>query len=119
MHIEEMLPKDLARRVAEVFCDVMNMAAIVHDESLIESSDPAELRIALLRALDGMTWIGSIGGPGVFEGLTWPPDAEERLERLRAALTAWSPVGPLPPSVLEAARQGLVILRPSEDSDHH
>ncbi len=119
MDPEEMSPEDRARQVAEVLCDVMNIAAVVHNASAIESSEPAELRSALLRALDGMTWIGSIGGPHVFEGLLWPPDAEERLERLRTALSAWSPLEPLPASVLEAARQGLVILRPSEDSDQH
>lgn len=116
MDAEEMLPKDLTRRVAGILCDVMNMAAVLHDESIVESSDPAELRAALLRALDGMTWIGSIGGPDVFEGLTWPPDAEERLERFRTALAAWNPNVPLPPSTLEAARQGLVILGPAETS---
>jgi hypothetical protein len=113
MDAGEIQPKDLARRAAEVLCDVMNLAAALHNESVIESSDPAELRSALLRALDGMTWIGSIGGSGAFEGLTWPPDAEERLDCLRAALAAWSPLEPVPASVLEAAQRGLVILGPS------
>ena len=81
------------------------------------ADDPAELRIALRRALDGMSWIGSIGGPVVFEGLTWPPDAEERLGRLRAALAAWSPLEPLPASVVEAARQGIVILNSTDASE--
>lgn len=116
MDTEETPPKDLARRVAGVLCDVMNMAAVLHNESILESSDPAELRASLLSTIDGMTWIGSMNSPGVFEGLTWPPDAEERIERFRAAVTAWNPAEPLPPSVLEAARQGLVILSPSETS---
>lgn len=55
MNTEEMLPDDRARRVAEVLCDVMNMAAVLHNESLLESSNPGELRGALLRAVDGMT----------------------------------------------------------------
>ena len=115
MDTEEMPPEDRARRLAEVLCDVMNIAAIVRDETALEESDPAELRAALLRLVDEMTWVGSIRGLNISEGIAWPPDAEERIERLRAALTAWSPAGPLPPSVLEAARQGLVILRPSND----
>jgi hypothetical protein len=112
MDTEEMSPDDRARQVAEVLCDVMNIAAVLHDESTLAASDPAELRAALLRAVDQMTRLGSIDG---LEGITWPPDAEARLERLRAAVTAWNPAGPLPPSVLEAARQGLVILSPSDN----
>ena len=110
MDKEEMSPEDRACQVAEVLCDVMNMAAVLHDESVLAASDPAELRAALLRAVDHMTWLRSIDN---VEGITWPPDAEERIERLRAALVAWSPVGPLPPSVVEAAQHGLVILPPA------
>lgn len=113
MNIEDMSPEDRARQVAEVLCDVMSIAAILHNESTLAAGDPAELRAALLRAADQMTRLGSIHG---LEGITWPPDAEERIKRLRAAVTAWNPVVPLPPSVLEAARQGLVILGPSETS---
>lgn len=111
MDAEEMSPEDRARQVAEALCDVMNLAAILHDESTLAASDPAELRAALLRAVDQMTWLGSIDG---LEGIPWPPDAEERIERLRAAVTAWNPAAPLPPSVLEAARPGLVILPPPD-----
>jgi hypothetical protein len=69
---------------------------IVRDESALEESDPAELRAALLRVVDEMTWVGSIRGLTISEGIAWPPDAEERIKRLRAALAAWSPAGPLP-----------------------
>jgi hypothetical protein len=67
--------------------------------------------------VDEMTWAASIVARGSTAGILWPPDAEERIERLRAGLAAWDPVHPPPPSVLDAARSCLQTLLPTTNAD--
>jgi hypothetical protein len=113
MSIEEKPTEESAIRLAEIMCDVMNMTPILHSELALHESDPIELRSALLQIADGMTWVASAVTHGRTAGITWPPDAKERIERLRAALDAWDPAHPPPPSALDAARSCLQILQPT------
>ena len=113
MSTETMSPQESAVRLANAICDVMNMTAILHNEPVLQASDPVELRSALLQIVDEMTWVASDVADGRTAGITWSPDAQERIEHLRAALDAWEPVHPPPPSVLDAARDCLVILQPT------
>jgi hypothetical protein len=114
MAAEVMSPEQSAARLAEALCDVMNVTAILHNEPALHARDPVELRSALLRIVDEMTWVASIVAHGSTAGITWPPDADVRIERLRAIAGAWDPIDPPPPSVLDAARDCLMILLPTQ-----
>jgi len=117
MSSQDMPNEETARRLAEALCDAMNVTAVLHHEPALLAIDPSELRSALLRNVDEMTWAASIVARGSTAGILWPPDAEERIERLRAGLAAWDPVHPPPPSVLDAARSCLKILLPTTNAD--
>src|SRR6185503_12057697 len=56
MSTEAMSPKESARQLAEILVDVMNMTAVLQSEPALQASDPVELRSALLRIVDEMTW---------------------------------------------------------------
>jgi len=113
MSTEELSTQETASRLAEFLCDVMNMTAILHNEPALQASDPVELRSALGQIVEGMTWVASAVADGRTAGISWPPDAEERIERLRGALGAWDPVHPPSSGVLDAARSCLRILQPA------
>ena len=113
MSIEELSTEESASRLAEFLCDVMNMTAILHNEPALQASDPVELRSALGQIVEGLTWVASVVADGRTAGISWPPDAEERIERLRGALGAWDPVHPPSSRVLDAARSCLRILQPA------
>jgi hypothetical protein len=104
--------EDVAVRMATLVTTVMNVAGTLGDDALLQRCEPAELRSTLLEIADEMAWLGSGVAAGEVGGVTWPEDAAERIERLRSAATAWSPAGPPPVEVREAARRCLGILQP-------
>src|SRR4051812_19375691 len=112
MSTEEMSTEKAAIRAAELLSMVMNLTAILHHESALGASDPAELRSSLLWIADEMSWLASDVVRGSTAGVSWPTDAQERIEHLRAVAGAWDPVGPPPPQVLDTARDCLGILQP-------
>jgi hypothetical protein len=114
VRIEEMSTEDAAIRLATVLSTVMNVMAILHNPPALQASDPVELRSTFLWIADEMSWIASVRG--TMAGLSWPSDAQERIERFRAAASAWDPAGPPPPDVLDSARHCLGILQPSPES---
>lgn len=111
MSTEDMPIEDTARRMAELLSDVMNITAIVHDELALKATDPAELRAALVRIVEEMTWLAPVVARGSIAGITWPPDGQTRVEALRAAADAWNPIHPPPPGVLSAAQDCLSIVQ--------
>lgn len=113
MSTEDLSTEEHAIRLAEVLCDVMNVTAILHNESALPASDPVELRSALLQIVEGMTWVASRVAKGMTAGIWWPPDADQRIERLRAALGTWDPTHPPPAGLLQTARDCLKILQPT------
>ena len=110
MSTEDMSAEDAAIRIATVLSTMMNVMTILHNRPALQASDPGELRSTLLWIVDEMTWIASVRA--TMAGLSWPSDAQERIERLRTAARAWDPARPLPPDVLDSARHCLGILQP-------
>jgi hypothetical protein len=88
----------------------MNAMAILHNEPGRQATDPVKLRSTFLWIVDEMSWIASVHG--TMAGLSWPSDAQERIERLRSAASAWNPARPLPPDVVDSAQHCLEILQP-------
>jgi hypothetical protein len=113
MSTEEMSTEDTAIRLATVLSTVMNVMAVLHNEPALQASDPVELRSTLLWIVDEMAWVASVHARGTTAGLSWPSDAQERIERLRTVASAWEPVGSPPSEVLDTARDCLAILQPS------
>lgn len=108
-----MTTEDIAVRVAEIVSAVMNLSAAVHDEGALQTIDPGELRAELLSIADELTWLGAIVASGSTVGISWPQNARERIERFRAALTAWDAAGPPTVDVVTASRDCLAIIQPS------
>jgi hypothetical protein len=113
MSTKETSPDEAAIRAAELLSMVMNLTAVLHHAPALEASDPAELRSSLLWVVDEMTWLASQVVRGLIGGVSWPPDAQQRIEHLRDVAGAWDPVDPPPPEVLDAARGCLGILQPT------
>jgi hypothetical protein len=107
-----MSTEDVEVRLATLMTTVMNIAGMLADEALLHRCEPTELRSTLLEVADEMVWLGSRVAAGKVGGVTWPEDAEERIERLRFAAAAWGPAGLPPAEVREAARRCLGILQP-------
>jgi hypothetical protein len=107
-----MSTEDSAVRVATVLSAAMNVAAILHHEPALVAADPAELKSTLLWIADEMSWIvADVAGAGK-SSLTLPPDAQERIDRLRLVATAWNPSGPLPSEVAICSQVCLGMLVP-------
>jgi hypothetical protein len=111
-----MSTEDAAIRMATVLSTVMNVMAILHNEPALQASDPVEMRSTFLWIVDEMSWIASVRG--TMAGLSWPSDADERIERLRTVASAWDPAGPVPLDVLDSARHCLGILQPRAEERH-
>ncbi len=109
MSIQE--PEETAVRIATVLSTVMNVASILDNDPALDRIDRGELRSALLWTAAELGWVGTIAGS--IGGLSWPSDAQDRIERLRRLADPWDPVAPPPPEMLEAARACLGLLQPS------
>jgi hypothetical protein len=107
-----MSEEEAAIRMATVLSTVMNVAAILHNEPVLTASDPSELRSTLLWIVDELSWLESVVAGGATAGISWPSNGKERIERLRAAASAWAPVGSPPPEVREAARNCIAMVQP-------
>jgi hypothetical protein len=59
-----------------------------------------------------MEWLGVVVASRLTAGISWPSDALDRVERLRATAGAWDPVAPASPDVLNAALDCIRILQP-------
>lgn len=112
MSSEEMSPEESAVRIATVLCTVMNLAALLHDGPALEAIDPLELRSTLMWVVDEMCWMGSVVAGGLTEGISWPADAQERIERLRVMAGTWDPSGPPARELVSAALDCMRILQP-------
>jgi hypothetical protein len=104
-------PEETAVRIATLLSNAMNLAAILDNASVLETIDLGELRSTLLSIADELTWVGTVAE--AVDGLVWAADAEQRIERLRAAATAWELTGAPPAAVLDAARACCALLRSS------
>ena len=113
MTTEDMSAEEVAIRIATVLSTVMNVTATLHNEPVLQASDPVALRSTFLWIVDEMSWMISVGAPDATSGIAWPSDAQERIERFRAVAGSWDPVGPPPPEVLDTARDCLAILQRS------
>lgn len=107
-----MSTEETALRLAEIVSAVMNLNALVHDEATLASIDPAELRSEFLSLADELIWLGSVVASGTTAGISWPSDAGQRIERLRALARGWDSAGPPPAEVVSAAQECLAIVQP-------
>lgn len=108
-----MTTEETAIRLATVLSTAMNVAFTLNNESLLLTSNHAELRSTLLWLVEEMSWIRSSVVPEAASTISWPSDGQERIDRLRAVASAWDPVGPPPSEVLSCARDFLGMLVPS------
>ncbi len=104
-------PEETPVRVATLLSTVMNVAAVLHNFAALQATDQGELRSTLLWVADEMIWVGTIAGS--MDGLSWPSDAQDRIEHLRTVASAWDPVTPPPSGLLDSARECLGMLQPS------
>jgi|SRR5580700_6074860 hypothetical protein len=110
MSDEEMNPEETAIRIATVVSMAMNVTAMLDDQAALSTIDPIDLRSMCLQFVDEMCWLASIVARGTTAGISWPADAQERIERLRSAASAWDAIGPPPPVVMDAARRCFGII---------
>lgn len=118
MSTEEMSAEDAAIRIATLLSTVMNVGVILQDENALRASAPVELRATLLWIVDEMCWLASSVTRGSMAGISWPADAQARIERLRTVAESWDPVDPPPAEVTSRARDCLGILQPSAETPH-
>jgi hypothetical protein len=95
--------EETAVRAATLLSTAMNMPALLQSPTMLEVSDPVELRGALVWLAEEMSWFKSAVDAGTLAGSSLPPDADGRLERLRVLVDAWDPGTPLPRDVRDAA----------------
>jgi hypothetical protein len=104
-------PEETAVRLATLLSTVMNGVAVLDASSVLQATDHDELRSTLLWIADEMGWVGTIVGS--MGGLSWPSDAQDRIERLRNVAGGWAPSTPPPSNLLDTARRCLAMLQPS------
>jgi hypothetical protein len=105
--------EDSAVRIATVLSTAMNAAAILDNDPTLLASNQVELRATLLWLLDEMAWMLSDGARDGVSSISWPSDAQERIDRLRTVASAWDPVGPPSSEIVDSARICLGFLVPS------
>jgi hypothetical protein len=108
-----MSAEDSAVRIAMVLSTAMNAAAIINNEPELLASNHVDLRSTLLWIADEMSWIMSDVPREAALNISWPTDAQERIDRLRTVAGAWDPVGSPTSEVVCSARSCLGILVPS------
>ena len=113
MSSEERSPEEPAIRLATLASVAMNVAAVLDNEPAPEASDCARPRSELMWIVDEMAWVAPVVAGGSVQGLAWPSDARERLERLRTLAGAWDPSAKPPPAVVDAARDCFTLLWPA------
>jgi hypothetical protein len=91
----------------------MNVAAVLNNEPALLASNHIELRSTLLWIVDELSWMLSDVAREGASSISWPSDAQERIDRLRTVATAWDPVGSPSSEVLCSARNCLGLLVPS------
>ena len=105
--------EDSAVRIATVLSAAMNVATVLNNEPALRASSHVELRSTLLWIVDELSWMRSdVAGEGA-SSISWPTDAQERIDRLRAVASAWDPVGSPTSEVVFSARSCLGLLVPS------
>lgn len=108
-----MSAEDSAVRVATVLSTAMNVAAVLDNEPALRASSHVELRSTLLWIVDELSWmLSDVAREGV-SSISWPSDAQERIDRLRTVASAWDPVGSPTSEVVFSARSCLGLLVPS------
>ena len=101
---------DPSVRISTVLTKTMNTTAILHNDELLQSTDPIDLKLVLLWLADELRWLLSLGSS--VGGLSPPVDAQERIDRLCSSLRASSIADPLTADELDQARSCLAILQP-------
>ncbi len=102
-----------AVRIATTLSTAMNVAAILDNEPTLLASNQVELRATLLWLVDEMAWMLSDGARDGVSSISWPADAQERIDRLRTVVRAWDPVGSPSSEVVGSARTCIGFLVPS------
>ena len=113
MLTEETSAEDVALRIAALLPAIMNLSSTLDNEPELVAIDPVELRSTLLWVVDEMCWLASVRE--MIAGLSWPSDAQARIDRLRAAASVWAAASPVPRDILDTTRQCLEILHPKAD----
>ena len=108
-----MSTEDSAVRIAMVLSEAMNVAAILNNDSALLASSSVDLRSTLLWIVDEMAWMLSHVAREGASNVSWPSNAQERIDRLRTVAGAWDPIGSPNSEVLSSARSCLGLLVPS------
>ena len=108
-----MSAEDSAVRIATVLSLAMNVAAILNNEPARLASNRVELRSTLLWLVDEMAWMLSDGARDEISSISWPSDAQARIDRLRTVVSSWDPIGSPSAEVVGSARSCLGLLMPS------
>lgn len=98
----------VAARIAGLLSNAMNLGPILaNPHALPPSINLAELRASLLHLSAELQWLIPIIDQYSFQGITFPPDLQIRVDQLRIALDQWQPCTSPPAQVLECARHAL------------
>jgi len=103
-------PSESAVRAAMLMSTAMNLAPVLDDPAALQGVDRDDLRSTLLQTAEELDWFGAIAGDTA--GASWPFDARDRVERLRALASAWDPSVAPPQALLEAARACFAMIHP-------
>ncbi|MFS8068928.1 MAG: hypothetical protein ACMG6S_21415, partial [Byssovorax sp.] len=77
-------PNDPSVRIPIILTKTMNTTAILHNDELLQSIDPIDLKLVLLWLAQELRWLLTLGAS--VGGFSPPPDAVERIERLCSSL---------------------------------
>ena len=90
----------------------MNIAAILNNELTLLASNHVELRSTLLWLVDEMAWMLSDCARDGVSSISWPSDAQARIDRLRPVVSSWDPICSPSAEVVGSARSCLGLLMP-------
>jgi hypothetical protein len=89
----------------------MNTTPALHDPTLLGQTDPLDLKLRLLWLTDELEWLMSLGSSTI-GGFYPPPDAQHRIDRLRASIRASRIDVRLTDDELKQAKACLAIIQP-------
>lgn len=104
-------PSSTVDRAGLIYLTVMNTTPALHNPGLLKQADPLDLKLRLLWLTDELEWLMSLA-PSTLGGFSPPPDARDRIDRLRASIRASRIDVPLTEEEVEQASSCMAIVQP-------
>jgi len=101
-----------AARAAVLVSTAMNVAALLHNEGAWRGVDLAELRSVLTSFVNDLRWLRSKTEMGLLVGITWPEDAQARIDTSAQLVDAWDPSELPSPDLLDAMQGACRLIQP-------